>query len=781
MGKKCIFADILTIIANAKKDNVKHLKMEIKKVIKQEGEYQCNIDVTVEEWKEILQDKTITTDNHKDVLLKFYSEPKHKSTCKELGSKYNVSPQSFNGTITNFAKVVQKNLNRFEIIGTDGKPTYWIIPMQGKHVGEYFEWTMRPELVQAMDELNLKNKHLLQKIYDNAIEDKHWVFSYWFPLYKKSVQEYKEQAINNNWTDTVFQKLVKDTTDNGISDLQQGNFTWKEFEKIKSNWSEIQLIIKNIAEKSQISKTQYQEILNFFRKQTTVNRLAGTNRVIAAFLPNIVTTVVNYQYLKNVITELKNRLVDYPTIQGDWLIDNINFIEYCNSNIEFKDSWHSSVFAWYLKEYFEQEKRLILEKKASMQEYIDLLLNNKNLIFTGAPGTGKTYLSKEIAKKIIGVGTDEELNNCGQFAFVQFHPSYDYTDFVEGLRPGKRNGEELGFELKDGIFKSFCKKALKNLIDSKKSQEELKKEDVVLKNIFDFLDKCINDGNELELSTGNKFTIYEYNESKIKIKVPNNTITSDLTLPLNELFQLLINQQKLDKVKDVRDFFNRSHNRQSDSYIFTLYNDRTLEKEIQIDSEFTQVNRKNYVFIIDEINRAEISKVFGELFFSIDAGYRGEKGKVKTQYSNLQDEDDIFYEGFYVPENVYIIGTMNDIDRSVESMDFAMRRRFAWKEVSALDRISIWEGKIDIWKNEAEKRMTALNNAIEEVQGLSSAYHIGPAYFLNIEKYQDDENPFEQLWKRHLKGVIFEYLRGIPNSAELLEKLKSAYDLKQDV
>ena len=92
---------------------------------------------------------------------------------------------------------------------------------------------------------------------------------------------------------------------------------------------------------------------------------------------------------------------------------------------------------------------------------LQLLQSNKNLILTGAPGTGKTYLAKEIAKQMIGVKTDKELADSGQFAFVQFHPSYDYTDFVEGLRPTQpdENGN-IGFELKDGVFKEFCKKAL---------------------------------------------------------------------------------------------------------------------------------------------------------------------------------------------------------------------------------------------------------------------------------------------------------------------------------
>jgi len=204
-------------------------------------------------------------------------------------------------------------------------------------------------------------------------------------------------------------------------------------------------------------------------------------------------------------------------------------------------------------------------------------------------------------------------------------------------------------------------------------------------------------------------------------------------------------------------------------------------KDYQQGEVIKETENNKFIFIIDEINRAEISKVFGELFFSIDPGYRGKEGIVKTQYSNLQKSDDVFKDGFYVPENVYIIGTMNDIDRSIESMDFAMRRRFAWQEIKTEDRISMWNGKIDTLKVEAENRMKSLNKTIEEIQGLSSAYHIGPAYFLKLEKYQGVETPFEHLWENHLKGIIFEYLRGLPNSTELLDNLKHSYDLKGDV
>ncbi len=310
-----------------------------------------------------------------------------------------------------------------------------------------------------------------------------------------------------------------------------------------------------------------------------------------------------------------------------------------------------------------------------MEEIKKLLESNYNLILTGAPGTGKTYLARDIAKAMRA-----SIAN-GQYEFVQFHPSYDYTDFVEGLRP-QQVGDNIVFERKDGIFKAFCKKAAEDADPEHK-----------------------------------------------------------------------------------------------------------------------------YVFVIDEINRGEISKIFGELFFSIDPGYRGETDKdgndnrIKTQYQNLIDNDDSltddkskvnekgyypFKNGFYVPSNVYVIGTMNDIDRSVESMDFAFRRRFAFYEIKAINtQDSILADLNTTIKDEAKKRMDALNDAIYSekqdkncnlLEGFTAAYHIGAAYFKKIEKYGN--NGWEKLWENHIKGVLFEYLRGIPNATTLLTQLKNVYDLK---
>ncbi len=182
-------------------------------------------------------------------------------------------------------------------------------------------------------------------------------------------------------------------------------------------------------------------------------------------------------------------------------------------------------------------------------------------------------------------------------------------------------------------------------------------------------------------------------------------------------------------------------------------------------------NDKNYIFVIDEINRGEISKIFGELFFSIDPTYRGVKGAVKTQYANMQGDD----ESFYVPENVYIIGCMNDIDRSVESFDFAMRRRFTWIEVTAE------ESAINMGLTEPiTKAMKKLNEAIENIAGFSSAYHIGGAYFLDTDGNCIQDEELENVWDYRIEPLLKEYLRGMPNGKNELEKLKNAFFGNED-
>lgn len=400
------------------------------------------------------------------------------------------------------------------------------------------------------------------------------------------------------------------------------------------------------------------------------------------------------------------------------------------------------------------------------KECIDLLTEAHNLVFTGAPGTGKTHMAQAIAEEMGAVTK-----------FVQFHPSYDYTDFVEGLRPIEKGDGQLGFERKDGVFKEFCREAIKNLIDSEKSIESLTKEMSWQEKLDRFVEDSIEEGTKFKTVNGSEFIISEIKNHSIVIHNEQNEKTTQVAVNADEILELLTNEVPLNIVRDIRNYFSRKFGTQPDSYAFVIAKAiRAMRQKMPV-VEANKIDRKPFVFIIDEINRGEASKIFGELFYAIDPGYRGKKDYlVQTQYQNLVPETDIFAKGFYVPENVYILATMNDIDRSVESMDFAMRRRFTWKEVTPTDT----EAMLDALPcaKEAKATMNRLNNAIEETDGLGAAYMIGPSYFLKLGENGCD---FLKLWKMNIEPLLKEYLRGFRKADEIIDRFnKSYFNTKED-
>ena len=393
-------------------------------------------------------------------------------------------------------------------------------------------------------------------------------------------------------------------------------------------------------------------------------------------------------------------------------------------------------------------------------KYIELLQETHNLVLTGAPGTGKTFMAQAIADEMGAVTK-----------FVQFHPSYDYTDFVEGLRPIEKGDGQMGFERRDGVFKEFCREAIKNLVDSAKSVESLTKEMSWQEKLDRFVEDAIENETKYQLVNGSEFTISEMKGHSIVVHNEQNEKTTEVTVNADEILELLTNEVQLNIVRDIRNYFQRKFGTQPDSYAFVITKAVRAMKQKMPEVTANKIDRKPFVFIIDEINRGEASKIFGELFYAIDPGYRGKKDHlVQTQYQNLVPETDVFAKGFYVLENVYILATMNDIDRSVESMDFAMRRRFTWHEITPDDTESMLDSLPCV--DEAKETMHRLNQAIAETDGLGAAYMIGPAYFL---KLKDNGGDFEKLWKMNIQPLLREYLRGFRKTDEILEKFSKAY------
>ena len=202
---------------------------------------------------------------------------------------------------------------------------------------------------------------------------------------------------------------------------------------------------------------------------------------------------------------------------------------------------------------------------------------------------------------------------------------------------------------------------------------------------------------------------------------------------------------------------------------FAIYKAIKAKKSTVSKAKAKQEELKKYIFIIDEINRSEISKIFGELFFAIDPGYRGKAGEISTQYSNLHSDPG---EKFYIPENVYIIGTMNDIDRSVDSFDFAMRRRFRFVELRADEHLEAINESIEDEgrRLEAIRRMAALNKEIVSVEDLNENYQIGAAYFAKLKTLD-----FDQLWTDYLQPLLQEYIQGMYDEEGIMNRFARAY------
>jgi len=685
------------------------------------GVYTCDIGITVDKWKELLQDPNIMKQGGLDMLIKFYNEPDHKSTCKLIAQKYDnevvSAPSSYNAHNTNLGKNICNSLD-FSI-KKDGEQIecYWAVAMIGKRIEDnLFEWQLRPEVSKAMEELTVACKDLKSLI--NTVHKSLGSFMDTFRYARKDLAQKKKSSSSG-----ILFKY-----DDGERDwaINEGGGTEVQYH-IYLRDDEVGYGLG--------FNTQYVPFANEYSSVDYMKPFADAYLRIKDKYPSTLLKANGFSLLYKSEDELSNLTNNQYYLLGKTIQingQNISWIQYQTMISDLK----GGLFTLY-KEIFNSKNQAITNKKNNMEKldsFHNIITEKKNLILQGAPGTGKTYNTASIAVSLCNsLFTDyhdyekvmveyERLREEGRIAFCTFHQSMDYEDFVEGLKP-QIKGSAVEYNVEDGIFKDIADRARQNIVDSKKSVEE-QFAGLQTRELFEKF--CANieaqlaEDDSVELYPKSKMRIRNVNRIKdgsaysIQIAKDENSSTQGLKIGIVERDYQNFKIGGIKSYEDIKPTYESKSSFHGNAiYYFELYKKMSeFEKTITLKPNIQKIEEKNFVLIIDEINRGNVSKIFGELITLLEADkrYNGKPTiNVTLPYSKEQ---------FTVPSNLYIIGTMNTTDRSTGTIDYAVRRRFAFVTLeSSAEIIKKWyddEGISTDLKNTALALFREINGESKE-------------------------------------------------------------------
>ena len=370
-----------------------------------------------------------------------------------------------------------------------------------------------------------------------------------------------------------------------------------------------------------------------------------------------------------------------------------------------------------------------------------LLKYKHQIILQGPPGTGKTREAKRIARELLSLGENDSLEGCEQFKLIQFHPSYSYEDFVRGIvaKPNEE-GDGIVYTAENKILGAFAKEAFNNWNKAQQNTQTLKEQDI-FEAFIEHIKEELAQSEDYKYPLTDSIYIFNADDKRFKYKGDNWEVHSrGLNMNYAEIKRIIDSgirdRQGVTKLTNIG-----GQARQHASYFIRIVEKYYEFKESYNPNITDKIPLMPYVLIIDEINRANLSAVLGELIYALE--YRGEA--VQSMYA-IDDDNTLV-----LPANLYIIGTMNTADRSVGHIDYAIRRRFAFVDVLPKDLTN------ELGDNFAEKLYEKVSKLFEgntlSPEFRKEEVQLGHSYFIT------EQTPIAIRWEYEIKPILLEYIK----------------------